>query len=320
LFVCGALAAADTDWLRPQAPGDPLIWGRKDGLVFGLPSPGGLPGPRGLIRVGIFSKEHARPELVNFIALEPVITGPGTRRTRMAFSELEPSGLDPGQRGKRLTLKDTHSSAEELAVSIDVERFSANGAHVFVTAAMSRDRPNELRLSVNAHADSAPIEELTLTATMGNFEKLRVLWLKDRLIRSDRLYADYSEDNFVEHENYTLAEMLRTAAGDAIALATSNEASPSSVFSKTAAPHWHYQLPRLTQYWKVPASQIAPDLRVRVNGRRVYWASHDPIPGGPAFENFELRQSYRIGQSFIFGLTTEEPWQFRPPIPHLPAH
>ena len=314
------MLAADADWLRPQAPGDPLVWGRKDGLVFGLPSPGGLPGPRGLIRVGIFSKEHARPELVNFIAIEPVITGPGPRRSRMAFSELEPSGLDPGQRGKRLTPKDTYSTAEELTLSIDVERFSANGAHVFVTAAMSRNRPNELRLSVTAYPDSAPIEELTLTATMGNFEKLRVLWLKDRTIRSDQLYAAYSEDNFVEHENYALDEMLRTAGGDAIVLATSNEAAPSSVFSKTAAPHWHYQLPRLTQYWKMPASQIAPDLRVRVNGRRVYWASHDPIPGGPAFENFEVRQRYRPSQAFIFGLTTEEPWEFQPPIPHLPAH
>jgi hypothetical protein len=155
---------------------------------------------------------------------------------------------------------------------------------------------------------------------MGNFEKLRVLWLKDRLVRSDQLYADYGEDNFIEHENYMLDEMLRTAGGDAIALATSNEASPSDVFSKTAAPHWHYQLPRLTQYWKVAAGQIEPDLRVRVNGRRVYWASHDPIPGGPAFENFELRQRYRAGQVSIFGLTLEEPWQFRPPIPHLPDH
>jgi hypothetical protein len=201
-----------------------------------------------------------------------------------------------------------------------VEPFSANGAHVLVTATMSRDRPNELQLSVNAYPESPPIEELTLTATMGNFEKLRVLWLKDRLVRSDQLYADYREDNFVELENYMLDKMLRTAAGDAIVFATSNEASPSSVFSKTAAPHWHYQLPRLTQYWEVQRNQIEPDLRVRVNGRRVYWASHDPIPGGPAFENFEVRQRYRPGQAFIFGLTTEEPWQFRPLIPHLPSH
>jgi hypothetical protein len=325
IFTCAALAAADANWLRPQAAGDPLVWGRKDGLVFGLPSPGGLPGPRGLIRVGIFSKDHARPELVNFIAIEPVITGPGSRRSRMAFSELEASELDPGQREKRLMLKapprlSSVRGIEELTVPIAVERFSANGAHVFVTAHMFSDRPNELELSVNAYPDSAPIEELTLTATMGNFEKLRVLWVKNRPVWSDQLYADYREDNFIEHENYMLDEMLRTAGGDAIALATSNEASPSDVFSKTAAPHWHYQLPKLTQYWSVAASQIEPDLRVRVNGRRVYWASHDPIPGGPAFENFELRQRYRAGQVSIFGLTLEEPWQFRPPIPHLPDH
>jgi hypothetical protein len=323
LSLCGALAAADQVWLRPQAPGDPLVWGRKDGLVFGLPSPGGLPGPRGLIRVGIFAKDHSRPELVNFIAIEPVISGPDPRRARMAFSELEPSQLDPGKRGKRLTLKAgprllRSRGIEQLQVPIAVERFSANGAHVFVVASMFSDQPNELHLSVAAYPDSAPIEELTLTATMGNFERLRVLWLKDRLLRSDRLFAGYREDNFIEHENYMLDEMLRTAGGDAIALATSNEASPANVFSPTAAPHWHYQLPRLTQYWKVPASYIEPDLRVRVNGRRVYWASHDPIPGGPAFENFEVRQRYRLSQIFIFGLTTEEPRQFQPPIPHLP--
>jgi hypothetical protein len=187
-----------------------------------------------------------------------------------------------------------------LQVPIAVERFSANGAHVFVVASMFSDQPNELHLSVAAYPDSPPIEELTLTATMGNFERLRVLWLKDRLVRSDQLYAGYREDNFIEHENYMLDEMLRSASGDAFALSTSNETSPSNVFSTTAASHWHYQLPRLTQYWKVPASYIEPDLRVRINGRRVYWASHDPIPGGPAFENFELRQRYRPAQVFHF--------------------
>ena len=49
------VSTASTPWIQPHADGDPLIWGRKDGIVFGLPSPGGLPGPRGLIRVGIVS-------------------------------------------------------------------------------------------------------------------------------------------------------------------------------------------------------------------------------------------------------------------------
>jgi hypothetical protein len=152
---------------------------------------------------------------------------------------------------------------------------------------------------------------------MGNYERLRQLWLRGHNISSLQLYGAYQGDAFVEDENYPSDEMLRTADGDAIVLATSNEASPAGAPSHAKA-HWHYALPmRLTQYWRVAAYDIQPDLRVRVNGRRVYWASHDPVPGGPAFENFEVRQRYKEGQTFIFGMTSQEPWQLGPPIPML---
>src|SRR5918992_1371823 len=55
--------SAESPWLRPRNPNDALIWGRKDGLIFGLSSPGGLEGPRGLIRVGIVGKSTGKPEL-----------------------------------------------------------------------------------------------------------------------------------------------------------------------------------------------------------------------------------------------------------------
>jgi hypothetical protein len=93
---------ADSDWIRPATSADPLIWGRRDGIIFGLPSQGGLPGPRGLIRVGMISPTTHQPQLLNFIAIEPVTPGAGTRSSRMAFSELELSTLDQGSRGKRL--------------------------------------------------------------------------------------------------------------------------------------------------------------------------------------------------------------------------
>jgi hypothetical protein len=323
------LPHSDSQWIRPQHSGDPLIWGRRDGIVFGLPSKGGLPGPRGLIRVGIVSEKTGLPQLLNFIAIEPVITGPGSRFSRMAFSELEPSQMDPGLRGKRLWIDENafqgkleafhgrNSDIERLSVRIDVERFSANGAHVYLVASIDSDHPDELRLSVYQSSDSPTLEELTVTATMGNYERLRQLWLKDRVVNSLELYSSYQEDAFVEYENYPLDEMLQNADGDAIVLATTNEVSPSSVTSSAAA-HWHYAFSRrLTQYWRVPAHDLQPDLRVRVNGRRVYWASHDPVSGGVAFENFEVRERYEPGQTFIFGITPKEPWQFDPAIPHL---
>jgi hypothetical protein len=327
-----------SQWIQPHAPGDPLIWGRKDGILFGLASPGGMRGPRGLIRVGVISPTTGQPELLNFIAVEPVILGPGSRSSRMAFSELEPSRLDPGEHGKRLWVDlssydksnlpagtvQTFSgerntpAIERLSVQIDVERFSANGAHVHLIASIDSDHPDELRLCVFADNDSPPIEELALTATMGNFERLRRLWLHRCVVDSRELMGSYTGDAFTDPPNYPLRDMLRTADGDAIVFASTNEENPSS-FPGTPSGHWHYPLPRLTQYWRIEAHEIQPDLRVRFNGRRVYWASHDPVPGGIAYENFDVRQRYIPGQTYIFGVTAKTPWQFTPAVPGVEA-
>jgi hypothetical protein len=327
-----AAATPSSPWIQPHAAGDPLIWGRRDGIVFGLPSSGGLRGPRGLIRVGVISPTTGKPELLNYIAIEPVILGPGTRQSRMAFSELEPSRLDPGEHGKRLWVdlsshgKDNlpagtlqtfpgnrnNPAIERLSVQIDVERFSVNGAHVHVLAFIDSDHPDELRLSVFADNDSPAIEELSLTATMGNFERLRRLWLHRCVVDSRELMGTYTGDAFDDPPNYPMRDMLRTGDGDAIVFATPNENNPSS----TPAPgHWQYPLPKLTQYWRIAAHDIQPDLRVRVNGRRLYWASHNPVPGGIAYENFDVRQRYVPGQTFIFGITSQSPWQFQPAVP-----
>jgi hypothetical protein len=333
-FLClllASVAAADDQgaWIRPQNAGDPLIWGRKDGILFGLPSEGGLPGPRGLVRVGVISRDTGRPQLLNFIAIEPVVLGPGRRFDRMAFSELERSNLDGGIAGKRLwvdpaadfrgvlsTVAESPKRIERLSVRIDVEQFAANGARVYLIASIDSDRPGELDLAVFQDRDSPAVEELTLTATMGNFERLRWLFLKNRVADSRVVFNGETGDAFFEHENYPLEEMLRTADGSAIALCATDEPTPSSEMN-TPSTFWRYPLPRITQYWKVPARFIEPDLRVRVNGRRSYWGSHKPVPNGVAFENFELRQRYRPGQVFVFGVTPTEPWAFEPPIPHV---
>ncbi|MDQ3257572.1 MAG: hypothetical protein M3R15_27420, partial [Acidobacteriota bacterium] len=206
-------------------------------------------------------------------------------------------------------------SVERLSVRIEVEPFTTNRAHVYVVASMYSDRPRELELTVYTHDDSAPVEELTVTATMGNYERLRHLWLKDRVVDSRELYAGYSGNDFVDKENYPRGEMLMYD-GDALVLATTNEDNPSGV-EVTARPWWTYRSIKLTQYWRVPARHIQPDLRVKVNGRRTYWTSKVMIPGGLAFENFEVRQRYVPGQAFVFGLTPKYPWEFIPSIPRL---
>lgn len=343
--VCLALlpaALAQGGWIRPQGGAAPLIWGRSEGVVFGIFSPGGMRGPRGLIRVGIANGPSGGPEVINFIAVEPVTVGESARFSRMGFSELE-AGAD-GVRGKRLSVSGEMSGElvnvasgaapflqlggalrvpnpppiEQLSVRIEVEPFTANGAHVYVIARMLSTRPGEVQFSVYHHEDSAPIDELTLTATMGNFERLRRLWLRNRIVDSREYCAGYKGDGFVDRENFPLDEMLRYGDGDAIALATTDEDDPSAV-TVPNGPGWNYRAEKLTQYWRVPARHIQPDLRVKINGRRVYWGSSNPIPGGPAFENFELRQRYVPGQVFVFGLTPLAPSQIQPKIPCLPT-
>lgn len=309
-------------WVRPSAPGDPLIWGRHDGFVFGLRSDGGLGGPRGLIRVAALDPVGI-PEIINFIAIEPVTKGTGPRHTRLALSELEPSQLDPGKRGKRLWTTNpagelvTSGTTQWLRVRIEVEPFSANRAHVYLIASIQRDRPDEIQFEVHHHHDSAPIEELTLTATMGNKERLRYLWLKDKIVDSRELYAGYDDFHFVEKHPYPKKEML-TWNGDPIAISTTNEADPGSVIVERR-PSWNYPVDwRLTQYWRVPRKHVQDNLRIRVNARQVYWNGEIPIPGGLSFENFEVQQTYVPGQVSIFGMTRNEPHDFRPPVKSLP--
>ena len=58
-------------------------------------------------------------------------------------------------------------------------------------------------------------------------------------------------------------------------------------------PSWEYRPPKLTQYWRVPAHEIYNRiLRPNAKVRRKYWASDIEVPGGTAFENFEVRQRY----------------------------
>src|SRR5262249_27632097 len=155
------------------------------------------------------------------------------------------------------------------------------------------------------------IEELSLTATMGNYERLRRLWLNHCVVDSREIMGNYKGDDFDDPPNYPLRDLLHTADGDAIVFATPSDNDPSA----TSAPgHWQYPPPRLPQYWRIAGRDIGPALRVRVNGRRVYWASHNPVPGGIAYENFDVRQRYVPGQTFIFGITPKQPWQFDLPI------
>lgn len=321
LFLCGtggsALAA---DWIRAGLTTKQPVWGLPGGLQFAI-APGGFGGagggPRGLIRVGSPVLPEGAYTLVNFIAVEPVVSG------RKGFSELEPSRFD-GVAGKRFWAGDGSAGpaagatlnpgrvstvapgVEQLAVTLRIEQFN-NGAHVRVLLSQRSDAPDEIQLTVHAEPDSARLDECILTATMGNLARTRRLWLRDETVGSLRLYANHRGDGFADHARFPLKRLWRRADGDVLVAVTTDESTPTDVFPFPGTERWHYGGSKVTQYWRKPAGDVGDDLEAVVNARLTYWQSQQPIPGGVAFENFELRERFREGQSASFGITRKTP-------------
>ena len=98
-------------------------------------------------------------------------------------------------------------------------------------------------------------------------------------------------------------------SGDVIVPATTDELDPASVWPFGDRPGWRWPGGIYTQYWKKPAGKYKDDLRLRVNARKVYWASTHPIPGGISFENIELQEQFYPGQKFVYGVIEGAPWK-----------
>lgn len=70
---------------------------------------------------------------------------------------------------------------------------------------------------------TAAIERWALTATMGNYSRLRLLYLKSRIVDARKLYSKFDEIDFIEKEGYPTDQLLRDKNDDFIALAATNE-------------------------------------------------------------------------------------------------
>ena len=316
----GNSSARGAEWVRAGQTTNSPVWGIEGGLKFAL-HPGGFTagdgGPRGLIRLGYPTLTNGGYDLINFIAVEPIVGG------KKAFSELEKSSFDQ-KNGKLFWTGDdakpavdsphldhgilttNASGGVELSVAVFVEKFN-NGAHVRLKLAQRSNAPDELRLTVEAEPDSALIETCILTATMGNKARTRLLFLKGEPISSLQLYPDYRDIHFAKHSLFNLDRLPRGANGDVLVAIANDEHDPSSV-QPFGRPHfWDYQGAKVTQYWRKPAAEIVPGLQCAVNARFTYWMGKQPIPGGIAFENCELREPFRSGQTFVFGITRRSP-------------
>lgn len=331
--------SSKTQWIRPSNEKAPSVWGIHNGIVFALwpydvesarSAMGG--GPRGLIRVGY--EFNGNTYLINFIAIEPVVNG------KWEFSEISPSKVD-GQWGKlmwagnednsgkyypsalnsgTITHPDSmHPEVEQLSVYIYMEQF-LNGAYPYFKISIRNDRPEEIGIEIFNQKNSAAMERCALTATMGNYSRLRLLYLKDKVVDSRELYKGFDGIDFIEKEGYYSGQLLKDKNGNFIAIASGDEsfdqlASWPQTADYLAHSGWRYRpFFKLTQYWRKENSGNDSSLHVRVNGRAKYWSggsgnknNYIDIPGGPAFENFELREKYYAGQKFYFGITQKSP-------------
>jgi len=329
-FACAAQAALnvpadlkapadDGIWVRPAGGVSQPIIGFKDGIRIGLWPTGG---PRGLIRIfAPYVFPGYSETLINFVAVEPIVKG------RRSLSELEHSALDDTQ-GKRMWFSDDVSESPKpgapwdcprgktgaikvggkdvrtLSIAINVETLD-NGAKPIVVASFREDRPNEVGFRVSAAKDTAEMESCVLTATMGNYSRSRLLWLKDEVVDSRKLWPDYKGTDFVGTPDYPMERMLADKDGALTVAITSNESDLSAVEMPRGG--WDYAGKVCTQYWRKYPGTVSKPMVVRVNGRAAYWGSHAPIPGGVAFENFELIEKYVPGVESAFGVTLKTP-------------
>lgn len=302
--LAAASSAPATEWVRGGPDGTQPMWGIRGGLQFAIPP--ASRGPRGLVRLLAPTLSGGKYDLINFIAVEPIVNG------KRGFSELEHSKLD-NRAGKRFwvepdgitgELSRLDGGVEQLTVIVHVERFD-NGASVRLIIEQRSDRPDEIAMTLQAEPDSTPIQYGILTATMGNKARARLLWLKNETVSSLSLYPDYKGADFAPPSIYPLGRLSVDKNGDLWVAVTTDEQRPADV--RPSPGNWYYGGSPVTQYWRMLKGTWRDDVHAVVNARYTYWMSRRPIPGGIAFENFELRERFRADQRFIFGITRKTP-------------
>lgn len=303
--------AAETDsnvFIQPTGAADATpIWGVRGGMTLGLwPTPG----PRGLLRIYTPYLDQKPLRVFNFIAVEPIVNG------MRDLSELQRSSADH-KPGKPMWTTDTldlehpdaftatpargsitqEGNASVLRFYVHVEKFN-NGAQPVVEVTFHSDRPHEVELATFTTPGAATMSQCVLTATMGNWARLRHLHLKDQTVDASTAFHGQviNPDDFFETQEWPASALTNIDGRLTVSATGDPDAQPEP---EEVPRGWRYSGKQATQTWSTPARA---GVTARVNGREVFWASHAKVPGGPAFENFEMMAPFQDGETWRYAV------------------
>ena len=296
-------------WPGEGVSADTPVWGHRDGLRIGLAP---TPGPRGLIRIYAPYLGQEFPRVINFVSIEPSVVGQRGRDQ----SELQMSRDQPGKRGLTFWATDENDSPRTtetpsgvvskdgltLRLFVHTEAF-ANGARPIIECIFRRESPDRVEFVTHAAHESSPMTRCVLSATMANYAQLRQIHLKQGRVESA---LDLWDDEglgrlgFLPWRTWPANQLDRTSSDRLYVQLTSDARDPAAVeHAPDVPPHWKYVGVKSAHYW---LTDVTTNCFVAVNGRKTYWMSQSPIPGGTAFENFELRMPFQAGNRLWFGV------------------
>jgi hypothetical protein len=314
-MVAVGTSYADSGFVWPGngVDADTPIWGHKDGIQIALAP---MPGPQGLIRIyaPYLGAPQGRP--VNFLSIEPSAKGQKGRDQ----SELQQSRVRPGEQGLSFYASNRLDSFPSdgrpvtgvcdpqqgtLSLFIHTEPFR-NGTRSVVEIVFDRKDRQSFEVITHAAAGSAPMSFCTISATMGNYGLLRRLHLKDSIQEAGKLWdgAETQGMGFFKWKTWGADHFKRLPNGNPCVSLTSNFTDASEAkYDSSVRKNWRYFATMATHYW---CTEADANPVVAVNARRTYWMTESPIPGGAAFENFELRMPFKEGRRMWFGITPTE--------------
>ena len=299
---------------------DMPIWGMRDGLRISIVK---TRGPQGLIRLHAPYLSIPDTRVINFISIEPSVRGPeGGGAEERGQSEMEPSRFRKGEQGLSFFASNTKKSykseglpptgvlskdGQRLHIFIHTEPLK-NGARPVVEIIFHKQFPKTIELRTYAAAKSKQMEFCTLSATMGNLTILRRLRVEVGVAHAEKMWASEEPDpmRFYTWRHWTYDQCMKLPDGRPYAYAFSNftDAAKIPYGPKLRGKYWHYTGTMTGQFW---CGEADPETTIGVNARDRYWKSLQPIPGGPSFENYEMRAPYKSGRRFWFGIIEASP-------------